>query len=71
MSLNYTIGDLLLQGLDDYGISSQTIREGVLTAKKFSKIEHDEGLGDRMIWDFLLERMSVSPLIYKFYITKD
>ena len=49
MSLNYTIGDLLLQGLDDYGISSQTIREGVLTAKKFSKIEHDEGLGDRMI----------------------
>lgn len=71
MSLNYTIGDLLLQGLDDYGISSQTIREGVLTAKKFSKIEHDEGLGDRMIWDFLLERMSVSPLIYKCYITKD
>ena len=52
MSLNYTIGDLLLQGLDDYGISSQTIREGVLTAKKFSKIEHDEGLGDRMIWDW-------------------
>lgn len=71
MSLNYTIGDLFLQGLDDYGISSQTIREGVLTAKKFSKIEHDEGLGDRMIWDFLLERMSVSPLIYKCYITKD
>ena len=60
-----------MQGLDDYGISSQTIREGVLTAKKFSKIEHDEGLGDRMIWDFLLERMSVSPLIYKCYITKD
>lgn len=24
-----------------------------------------------MIWDFLLERMSVSPLIYKCYITKD
>jgi len=71
LSLNYTIGDLFLQGLDDYGISSQTIREGVLTAKKFSKIEHDEGLGDRMIWDFLLERMSVSPLIYKCYITKD
>ena len=70
MSLNYTIGDLLLQGLDDYGISSQTIREGVLTAKKFSKIEHDEGLGDRMIWDFLLERMSVSPLIYNAILQK-
>ena len=53
MSLNYTIGDLFLQGLDDYGISSQTIREGVLAAKKLSKIEHDEGLGDRMIWDVL------------------
>ena len=37
MSLNYTIGDLFLQGLDDYGISSQTIREGVLTAKNSVK----------------------------------
>ncbi len=71
MSLNYTLGDLLLQGQKDYGISSLILREGILTGKKFSKIEHEEGMGDRMVWDFLLERMSVSPLVYKCYISKE
>lgn len=71
MNLNYTLGDLLLQGQKDYGISSQILREGILTGKKFSKIEHEEGMGDRMVWDFLLERMSVSPLVYKCYISKE
>ena len=66
MSLNYTIGDLLLQGLDDYGISSQTIREGVLTAKKFSKIEHDEGLGDRMIF-FIGKNVCVTTYLQMLY----
>ena len=65
MSLNYTIGDLFLQGLDDYGISSQTIREGVLTAKKFSKIEHDEGLGDRMIGKNVCVTTYLQMLYYK------
>lgn len=68
----YTIGRMIEQGQIDFGVSNRELYEGVLTARKLEQIKNSDEFGDRMIWDFLIERLGVCPEhLYKCYVSDE
>lgn len=69
--LPYTMGRLIAGARKKKNISLEELSQGVMSAEDLNFIEKDDEYADKTTWDFLLERLGISPLIYECYVEQE
>lgn len=69
--LPYTMGRLIAGARKKKNISLEELSQGVMSAEDLNFIEKDDEYADKTMWDFLLGRLGISPLIYECYVEQE
>lgn len=69
--LPYTMGRLIAGARNKKNISLEELSQGVMSAEDLNFIEKDDEYADKTMWDFLLGRLGISPLIYECYVEQE